>query len=78
VIRALVAAFIVAAGVGVTAADPMMPSGIYVIDGNTIEALGKRIRLVGFDARSSVSTPAAASSVCLRPARRRGCARWSS
>jgi hypothetical protein len=28
----------------------MMPSGIYVIDGDTIEALGKRIRLVGFDA----------------------------
>jgi hypothetical protein len=28
----------------------MKPSGIYVVDGNTIDALGKRIRLVGFDA----------------------------
>jgi endonuclease YncB( thermonuclease family) len=25
-------------------------SDIYVVDGDTIEALGKRIRLVGFDA----------------------------
>jgi hypothetical protein len=28
----------------------MKPSGIYVGDGDTIDALGKRIRLVGFDA----------------------------
>jgi endonuclease YncB( thermonuclease family) len=31
-------------------ADPMTTSDIYVIDGDTIEALYKRIRLVGFDA----------------------------
>ena len=31
-------------------ADAIKPSDIYVIDGDTIEALGKRIRLVGFDA----------------------------
>jgi endonuclease YncB( thermonuclease family) len=31
-------------------ADAIKPSDIYVIDGDTIEAFGKRIRLVGFDA----------------------------
>jgi endonuclease YncB( thermonuclease family) len=31
-------------------ADPMAPSDIYVIDGDTIDVHGKRIRLVGFDA----------------------------
>jgi endonuclease YncB( thermonuclease family) len=31
-------------------ADAVAASDIYVIDGDTIEALGKRIRLVGFDA----------------------------
>jgi hypothetical protein len=31
-------------------ADAVKPADIYVVDGDTIEALGKRIRLVGFDA----------------------------
>jgi endonuclease YncB( thermonuclease family) len=31
-------------------ADAIKPSEIYVIDGDTIEALGMRVRLVGFDA----------------------------
>jgi endonuclease YncB( thermonuclease family) len=31
-------------------ADAIKPSDIYVIDGDTIRALGRRIRLVGFDA----------------------------
>ncbi len=31
-------------------ADAIKPADIYVIDGDTIDALGKRIRLVGFDA----------------------------
>jgi endonuclease YncB( thermonuclease family) len=31
-------------------ADPVKPADIYVVDGDTIGALGKRIRLVGFDA----------------------------
>jgi endonuclease YncB( thermonuclease family) len=31
-------------------ADAIKPSDIYVVDGDTIDALGKRIRLVGFDA----------------------------
>jgi endonuclease YncB( thermonuclease family) len=31
-------------------ADAAKPADIYVVDGDTIEALGKRIRLVGFDA----------------------------
>jgi endonuclease YncB( thermonuclease family) len=31
-------------------ADPVKPADIYVVDGDTIEALGKRIRLSGFDA----------------------------
>jgi endonuclease YncB( thermonuclease family) len=31
-------------------ADAIKPSEIYVIDGDTIEVVGKRIRLVGFDA----------------------------
>src|ERR1700722_17854526 len=34
----------------VACADAIRPSHIYVVDGDTIEALGKRIRLVGFDA----------------------------
>jgi hypothetical protein len=56
VIRALVAAVIVAAGVGVTAADPMMPSGVYVVDGDTIEALGSAFGASASTPRSSVST----------------------
>jgi endonuclease YncB( thermonuclease family) len=31
-------------------ANAVKPADIYVVDGDTIEALGKRIRLVGFDA----------------------------
>ena len=31
-------------------ADALKPADIYVVDGDTIEAMGKRIRLVGFDA----------------------------
>jgi endonuclease YncB( thermonuclease family) len=31
-------------------ADAVKAKDIYVVDGDTIEALGKRIRLVGFDA----------------------------
>jgi endonuclease YncB( thermonuclease family) len=31
-------------------ADAVKPADIYVVDGDTIGALGKRIRLVGFDA----------------------------
>jgi hypothetical protein len=31
-------------------ADAVKPADIHVVDGDTIEALGKRIRLVGFDA----------------------------
>src|ERR1700761_3294052 len=31
-------------------ADAIKPADIYVIDGDTIDAVGKRIRLVGFDA----------------------------
>jgi endonuclease YncB( thermonuclease family) len=31
-------------------ADAVKPTDIYVVDGDTIEALGRRIRLVGFDA----------------------------
>jgi endonuclease YncB( thermonuclease family) len=31
-------------------ADAVKPADIYVVDGDTIEALGKPIRLVGFDA----------------------------
>src|SRR5271170_1737319 len=34
----------------VARADAVKPADIYVVDGDTIEALGKRIRLVGFDA----------------------------
>ena len=49
-IRVLVAAIIVVLGTVAIAADPIMPSGIYVVDGDTIDALGKRVRLVGFDA----------------------------
>jgi endonuclease YncB( thermonuclease family) len=49
-IKALAAAIIMAAsGVVTSTADPAKPSDIHVIDGDTIEALGKRIRLVGFD-----------------------------
>jgi endonuclease YncB( thermonuclease family) len=31
-------------------ADAIKPADIHVVDGDTIDALGKRIRLVGFDA----------------------------
>jgi micrococcal nuclease len=31
-------------------ADPMTAAEIYVVDGDTIDVHGKRIRLVGFDA----------------------------
>ncbi len=31
-------------------AEPVAPSDVYVVDGDTIEVGGKRIRLVGFDA----------------------------
>jgi endonuclease YncB( thermonuclease family) len=31
-------------------ADAVMPADIDVVDGDTIDALGKRVRLVGFDA----------------------------
>jgi endonuclease YncB( thermonuclease family) len=31
-------------------ADQVKPADIYVVDGDTIDAVGKRIRLVGFDA----------------------------
>jgi endonuclease YncB( thermonuclease family) len=34
----------------VACADAIRPSNIYVVDGDTIDALSKRIRLVGFDA----------------------------
>jgi endonuclease YncB( thermonuclease family) len=50
VFKAVAAVAIVAASGVVAAADPMKPSDIYVVDGDTIDALGKRIRLVGFDA----------------------------
>ena len=36
--------------VSVARADAVKPADIYVVDGDTIDALGKRIRLVGFDA----------------------------
>jgi endonuclease YncB( thermonuclease family) len=40
-------------------ADAVKPADIHVVDGDTIEALGKRIRLVGFDAsRATTSVPA--------------------
>jgi endonuclease YncB( thermonuclease family) len=48
--RTLAAVGIFAASVGAVTADAIKPSDIYVVDGDTIEALGKRIRLVGFDA----------------------------
>jgi endonuclease YncB( thermonuclease family) len=41
---------ILAAPIGCASADAVKANDIYVIDGDTIEALGKRIRLVGFDA----------------------------
>jgi endonuclease YncB( thermonuclease family) len=31
-------------------AEPLKPADVYVVDGDTIVVLGKRIRLVGFDA----------------------------
>jgi endonuclease YncB( thermonuclease family) len=36
--------------VSIAHADPVKPADIHVIDSDTIDALGKRIRLVGFDA----------------------------
>jgi endonuclease YncB( thermonuclease family) len=50
IFRTLATAGFLAASVGVLAADAVKPSGVHVVDGDTIEALGKRIRLVGFDA----------------------------
>jgi endonuclease YncB( thermonuclease family) len=50
VFTALAAAGHLAASICVTAADIIKPSDIYVVDGDTIEATGKRIRLVRFDA----------------------------
>jgi endonuclease YncB( thermonuclease family) len=50
VFKTVAAVAIVAASGVVAAADPMKPSEIYVVDGDTINALGERIRLVGFDA----------------------------
>jgi endonuclease YncB( thermonuclease family) len=35
---------------GCASADAVKAKDIYVVDGDTIEARGKRIRLVGFDA----------------------------
>jgi endonuclease YncB( thermonuclease family) len=48
--KALVAAIIIAVSGAIAAADSVKPSNIHVIDGDTITALGKRIRLAGFDA----------------------------
>jgi endonuclease YncB( thermonuclease family) len=47
--RAPSAVIIATSGV-VAVGEPLKFSDIYVVDGDTIEALGKRIRLVGFDA----------------------------
>jgi endonuclease YncB( thermonuclease family) len=54
-------------------ADAVKPADIYVVDGDTIEALGKRIRLVGFDAPAAM--PAAAWSKPSRPGPHRACGR---
>jgi endonuclease YncB( thermonuclease family) len=43
-------AVIIATSGVVAVGKPLKFSDIYVVDGDTIEALGKRIRLVGFDA----------------------------
>jgi endonuclease YncB( thermonuclease family) len=51
-------------------ADAGKARNIHIIDGDTIDDLGRRLRLVGFDAPSSVTTPA--SSGCSRPAPHRG------
>jgi endonuclease YncB( thermonuclease family) len=51
VIRSIaLAGLAVAFGLTLARADSVKPSDIYVIDGDTIDALAKRIRLVGFDA----------------------------
>jgi endonuclease YncB( thermonuclease family) len=49
-VMALLAAIVATASCIVATADSVRRSDIYVVDGDTIEALGKRIRLVGFDA----------------------------
>jgi endonuclease YncB( thermonuclease family) len=36
--------------ISIAHADPIAPADIYVIDGNTIDVHGKRIRLIDFDA----------------------------
>jgi endonuclease YncB( thermonuclease family) len=46
----LLIAFVLAMAVSIVHADAVKPSDIHVIDGDTIDALGKRVRLVGFDA----------------------------
>jgi endonuclease YncB( thermonuclease family) len=49
-VMALLVAIVATASCVVATADSVRRSDIYVVDGDTIEALGKRIRLVGFDA----------------------------
>ena len=47
---ALLSAILATARCVAATADTLRRSDIYVVDGDTIDALGKRIRLVGFDA----------------------------
>jgi endonuclease YncB( thermonuclease family) len=60
-------------------ADAVKAGDIYVIDWDTIDAFGKRIRLVGFDAPElGDRAPTAASGGCSPPAPHRGFAKWFS
>jgi endonuclease YncB( thermonuclease family) len=41
--------------VGPAIAEPISPSAVQVLDGDTVQANGRRIRLVGFDTPESLA-----------------------
>jgi endonuclease YncB( thermonuclease family) len=53
VIRIVTRLLLLASLVGIAAADPIAPGDIEVIDGDTIRAQARTVRLVGFDAPES-------------------------
>jgi endonuclease YncB( thermonuclease family) len=50
IIARLVLATVVLGSVAPSSADPVKPADIHVVDGDTIDIQGKRIRLIDFDA----------------------------